>query len=264
MLAGIVWKFFERVEAVLKDDTKLEIAVWLIGLRTVDRVPWPETFAKVFDRVFGDHHLSWLCFGRSCIASWFSVLLVMIWTGTGLSFVSSLLDIYHLLVWWLLCSLVNMLPDYVSLLKTRLVLHWMIKSHSLLSQCVLVCLDLYFTSIIASCTVLTVLVLWNRNIGDVLLDILFLRTVREMVFADFRFAVVVPALWFFPAFFTSIWLLLYAGCGLLLKAAHRFDIAVDWINRRMDEKKALSTIGLVAGCLVALIYWTAAIIRHFV
>ena len=24
-LAGIVWKFFERVEAVLKDDTKLEI-----------------------------------------------------------------------------------------------------------------------------------------------------------------------------------------------------------------------------------------------
>jgi hypothetical protein len=29
VLAGIVWKFFERVEAVLNDDTKLEIAVWL-------------------------------------------------------------------------------------------------------------------------------------------------------------------------------------------------------------------------------------------
>jgi hypothetical protein len=28
-LAGIVWKFFERVEAVLTDETKLEIAVWL-------------------------------------------------------------------------------------------------------------------------------------------------------------------------------------------------------------------------------------------
>jgi hypothetical protein len=25
VLAGIVWKFFERVESVLKDDTKLEI-----------------------------------------------------------------------------------------------------------------------------------------------------------------------------------------------------------------------------------------------
>ena len=29
VLAGIVWKFFERVEAVLTDQTKLEIAVWL-------------------------------------------------------------------------------------------------------------------------------------------------------------------------------------------------------------------------------------------
>jgi len=29
VLAGIVWKFFERVEAVLTDATKFEIAVWL-------------------------------------------------------------------------------------------------------------------------------------------------------------------------------------------------------------------------------------------
>jgi hypothetical protein len=29
-LAGIVWKFFERVEAVLTDETKFEIAVWLL------------------------------------------------------------------------------------------------------------------------------------------------------------------------------------------------------------------------------------------
>jgi hypothetical protein len=28
VLAGTVWKFFERVEAVLNDSTKFEIAVW--------------------------------------------------------------------------------------------------------------------------------------------------------------------------------------------------------------------------------------------
>src|SRR5437764_73093 len=50
-------------------------------------------------------------------------------------------------------------------------------------------------------------------------------------------------LWIAPAFFTSIWLWLYVGSGFLLKAARRLDIAVDRINRRMDEKKALSTIG---------------------
>jgi hypothetical protein len=31
VLAGVVWKFFERVEAVLTDRTTLEIAVWLVG-----------------------------------------------------------------------------------------------------------------------------------------------------------------------------------------------------------------------------------------
>src|SRR5229473_3248256 len=71
VLAGIVLKFFERVEAVLNEDTKLEIAVWLLGVKTAEKVQgWPDTFAKVFDRVFGTKHLSWKCFGRSCLASY--------------------------------------------------------------------------------------------------------------------------------------------------------------------------------------------------
>jgi hypothetical protein len=74
VLAGIVWKFFERVEAVLTDQTKLEIAVWLLGVKIGQKVePWPETFAKLFDRVFGTKHWSWTCFWRSCIASYASV-----------------------------------------------------------------------------------------------------------------------------------------------------------------------------------------------
>jgi len=49
-------------------------------------------------------------------------------------------------------------------------------------------------------------------------------------------------LWYFPAFFTSIWLWLwlYAGSGFLLKAARRFDIGFDWFNRHFDiERKPL-------------------------
>jgi hypothetical protein len=30
-LGGIVWKFFEKVENVLKDETKKEIGNWLLG-----------------------------------------------------------------------------------------------------------------------------------------------------------------------------------------------------------------------------------------
>jgi hypothetical protein len=48
-VAGIVWKFFEKVESVLKDDTKLEIAVWLVGITMENLIPWPQTFIKLFD-----------------------------------------------------------------------------------------------------------------------------------------------------------------------------------------------------------------------
>src|ERR1700732_3199583 len=82
VLAGIVWKFFERVEAVLKDDTKLEIAVWLLGAKVGEKVqPWPETFAKVFDRVFGTKHLSWRCFWRSWAGSMLTVVGVFAFYG---------------------------------------------------------------------------------------------------------------------------------------------------------------------------------------
>ncbi len=79
VLAGIVWKFFERVEAVLNDDTKLAIAVWLLGVKVGNRVePWPDAFAKMFDRVFGKDFLSWRCFLTSSIASVCLSIIIMI------------------------------------------------------------------------------------------------------------------------------------------------------------------------------------------
>jgi len=71
VLAGVVWKFFERIEAVLTDDTKKEIAVWLLGRKKLSPTfeQWPDTFAKIFDRVFTQNAISTLCFARSMIAS---------------------------------------------------------------------------------------------------------------------------------------------------------------------------------------------------
>jgi hypothetical protein len=54
VLAGLVWKFFERVEAVLTDQTKLEIAVWLLGVKVGQKVePWPDTFSGLFTGYLG-------------------------------------------------------------------------------------------------------------------------------------------------------------------------------------------------------------------
>jgi hypothetical protein len=68
-----------------------------------------------------------------------------------------------------------------------------------------------------------------------------------------------------PPLVTSIWLWLYAGSGFLLKAARRFDIGFDWFNRHFDiEKHPLQSIGLVAGALVAVVYWAAVIVSRVV
>ena len=70
VLAGIVWKFFERVEAVLNEDTKLEIAVWLLGVKVGKKVQsWPNTFTMLFDKVFGTRHFTWKCAFRSLLTS---------------------------------------------------------------------------------------------------------------------------------------------------------------------------------------------------
>jgi hypothetical protein len=69
----------------------------------------------------------------------------------------------------------------------------------------------------------------------------------------------------FAAFFTSIWLWLYTGSGFPLKAASRFDTLLNLMNKYMDiEKKPLQSIGLVAGALVAVVYWTAVIVSRVV
>ena len=111
VLAGIVWKFFERVEAVLTDQTKLEIAVWLVGVKTADTVrEWPLTFRIVFDKALRGRRFSngriWLVslllcaliFGNAAIAGWslpqsprswakaamiFPLVLLITYTGLG-------------------------------------------------------------------------------------------------------------------------------------------------------------------------------------
>lgn len=68
----------------------------------------------------------------------------------------------------------------------------------------------------------------------------------------------------FPLYLATLWLGLYAASGFLVKAFRHFDIGFQWLNRRFDtENKPLKSIGLVAGVLVAVVYWTAVIVSRF-
>ncbi len=249
--------------------------MWLLGVKVGHRLEhWHEIFANVFDRVFGEKHLSWRCFVRSGIASvGFALLLLLLSRGNAqwLSARWYMPNHSMFLPYFLLYMLFgNILPDYCSLLETRFILKIMKRSSRGLQPLLLV-LDVMLTSAFALVGVcIGAFLQWT--VSEVLHPVVsptygwqayFVNTilhVPESVIPSLQphhdFGV--ARLWFYPAFFTSIWLWLFAESGFILKAARSFDIGFDWFNRHFDiETKPLSSIGLVSGALLALIYWVA-------
>jgi hypothetical protein len=272
-LFAVVWGFFKGVESVLTDDFKLEIAVWLLGRKKFGPKvqPWPDTFAKVFDRVFGVRHLSWKCFWRSCVASYSLYLLVLFLyslASAQLNLIKAVFELRWLFVTLIFPFVMNALPDYVALLSTRLVLAGMRRTDKGVAWIILLALDLWLTTVIVMFPVMLLNAAITGGVHPVnLFTYCKLCTVHVLTFLKYTFLIARDSGGYviFPAFFTSIWLWLYAGSGFLLKAARRFDIGFDWFNRKFDiEKKPLQSIGLVAGALVAFVYWSAVIVGRVI
>jgi hypothetical protein len=254
-LAGIVWKFFERVEAVLNEDTKLEIAVWLLDRKPLSPTfqNWPDTFAKVFGLVFGEKHLSWKCFGRSCLATLTACAVCLLGLVMYLRFVPfSIITLNGKLVLTLagLSSIGLFLFDYVSLLETRFALNLLRRWSSWFVVLMILIADVVVTGItgaIPSTTftlgpTLHPLRTYYKQMATMMrrqpvfgksaveqeqkLGIKDTEATEKTIAALFndwhrKKLLQLEVMWL-PTFFTSIWLWLYAGSGFLLKAARRF------------------------------------------
>jgi hypothetical protein len=67
----------------------------------------------------------------------------------------------------------------------------------------------------------------------------------------------------YPTFFTACWVIFYGAGGMVLRIARALDVGFTWFNRRFDiENQPLKSIGLVAGVLVAIVYWTAVVVSR--
>jgi len=149
VLAGIVWKFFERVEAVLTDQTKLEIAVWLLDQKKLRPTvqSWPNTFTTLFNKVFGYRQLSLLCLGRSCLVS---MLVACVW---GVAFwpfpYLGLGELRFEGRFVILVGVGIILTDYVSLLITRVCLRIASNSNNQRFIVLLLALDGVVTACVA-------------------------------------------------------------------------------------------------------------------
>ena len=280
-LAGIVWKFFERVEAVLYDDTKLEVALWLWDIKTTEKAQkWSLALTTIFQRIFGAKQFSWKCISRSTIASTAALIGASLLSLPPLRAHPENFNWHWIVALWAGC----VTSDFISLLLTRsffsLMERYPTRAVSFIIADFLLSVifawlffDLwgsaYYT--LREFWIGTIILPWEIDKAMILH---FLRTLLLKVRDIPSFALVVsdevgPTVDMHSAFvlsslITSIPLWLFAGSGFLLKAARRFDIGFQWFNRKADiEKHPLNAIGLVAGSLVALIYWAWAVFRHF-
>jgi hypothetical protein len=265
VLGAIVWVFFAGVDNVLTAVTKLEISGWLVALRTAGKIQqWPDTFAKVFDQVFGEDHFAVRCFRRSCTVSFCGVALMFAVWGFGSPL--RLIDYFrlnpHPVIEFLPSFLfISAIPDYISLLKSRAIIRIMSDRKGFLIPLFII-LDVYLTLVIAVGAYVVYEVLGNKvfwlSYENMQRD---LQILYEWPTLNSRKGQAPLSAILYPSLFTTVWVTLYGFAGLLLKFARRFDIGFDWFNRKFDiEKKPLQAIGLVAGALVAVVYWTAVIV----
>ena len=290
VLAVIVWKSFERVESILSEDTKLEIAVWLLERKKLSSTfqNWPDTFTKVFDAVFTAKHLSWRCFLRSTAAS-ASLFMVVFQLQLHFSRLSQFDLSENVIVSSLLFGAV---VDYLSLVESRMCLSFMRQHDGVLALITMVVLDLLFTLLFSSIagTAWASFQTINREFymlglprseffGGWLSSIFVEFICRFRFYPIFTLTGLRPSYmvagegvaynfalpYYASALFTSIWLWLYAGSGFLLKSTCGLDIGFEWFNRKFDiEKKPLQCIGLISGSLVAVVYWVVVIVARLV
>jgi hypothetical protein len=260
---GGLWFLFEQAEKALGEESRLKVVHWLGEVRfqaSLESIP--DQFAVLFDRVFGERHFSVKCFARSSVASTVVVMAMAIvvlgWTGTPY-YVPTLFQA------WLIIAL-NVIPDFVSLLETRWALRWMDSTGRVV---VVLLLDVVVTAAISAFAFLAL----NFGIaviqGSPVIDALPLGRALTMVWTQpttFVWAAsgqtldtigpeIGPAVYFWSAFFTSIWLWLYAASVLLSRLLLRMNKGVGFLLKVSDvEKQPFRSMGFVSVIITSVIF----------
>ncbi|MEM9910243.1 MAG: hypothetical protein AAF922_05610 [Pseudomonadota bacterium] len=104
------------IGVLLNPARRDDLALWLLGAHTET---WHPSFTRLFDAVFGAHHLSFRCFLRSALASLLAVCLIWLMMGSAETIGLRLQSDLGLGAVLVIGLAINVLADYLSLLETR-------------------------------------------------------------------------------------------------------------------------------------------------
>lgn len=275
ILTGVLI-LFEKAEDNVKLKTKRAISRWLLNLDPPGAVAgWPATFEGVFDSVFGERLISWRCFRRSCVASLVSVIIVtLVWGAMHPRDFRTLFLVgvtpLRMGFFSIAFIIANLIPDYISLVESRLVIRLMRRGTSWISTTAYLLLDVGLTALIASVGVRGIVELIVLYFYALLYRIVTYSAVQDWIvgltfsyqnLAHFFSGVLTfyYSHWIFPpfgiffysAFFTSVWVWLYALSGATVKLANYLGLGLTHLRTVLDiENKPLRCIGLVTDGLI--------------
>ena len=256
---------FRQGERLMTPESRAATADWILQEQFSEKASgWPQAFTDLFDAVFTRDHLSWTCFRRSALASVAAVsLLCMSFIGLGLlNFPRS---VAALLPSFLLIASVNVFVDYASLFETRWVLGKMGQVNRTSAQVGYLAADLVLTGL---CIVLPVSLFQIFGSG-----VLSEHSVLSFRFWERLFTfLVVFGEWFlqlsgsdgsptpailsvmlFSTLFTSVWVWLYVGAGLLLRAVLPLLESLEWFKRVLDvESQPAEAMGFLLATVASL------------
>ncbi len=264
LVSGLM-TLFSFAEEVTKSEVKSAVTKWLLNINVEGSFSnWPGQFAGIFDGVFGKRHISFRCFWRSCIASISSVVIVLL-VVKGVRSDLGYRDLYPLAFLPFLIIILNFIPDYISLLETRLLIRWLSKKYSTFRIFISLVFDFLITTIIWA--------IWFFSLGTFYLCLYFKEP--NMLFVSFfagLFFRLLPFLFynpyvaykpehiivlalFYSTFFTSVWVWLYVFSGLVVKALNRIGIGLNIFKGMLDiEKRPIRSLGFLICILISTLF----------
>ena len=256
VVTGGIWKLSERVEKVVTQNARDDVALWLRDADPANfLVGMARAFAAAFDSIFGVRHFSLRCFFRSTIASIISVvILTLIWFALRPNEFSIFFQnegMYGVFLIFAYGIILNALPDYLSLLESRQVIKWMTGTRSVNATLALLFFDLIATGAIFLIPISTIWFIGSFSSEEIR------QFVSSMITLSFGFSIDNPpaGIFFYSTFFTSAWVWLHCLSGLTIKLSKGFGALTASLKYLLDiDNKPFLSIGIVIIIMTTIIY----------
>lgn len=274
-----VYRLFEKTEDVIKGKSKRKISKWLMNLNFKESYNWGSTFRKLFEMSFTKKHFSWKCFIRSVLCSFVLYVLIalLIYSIAHQNYYFDDDRTNFIFLYFLSCSV---FADYISLYETRILIKFLGKTKSVISQIMILIADLVLTSCIFFVVGYLLMNLLMRGMHYCNRYVPFLKfqiTQQNMplkkhfemfleLFIDdpqMTMTASMPIA-FYTTFLTSFWLWGFFLSSLSLKFLNRINMPLIFLKNHLDiNRKPIKSIGLVFMLLVTFLYFAFGIYLLF-